>query len=68
MEILKNLGFIRSNSGPCLYVKKSLKGIVYVALYIDDNLMEGDIKAIDNAISTVHGWVAGLFVPQNNYF
>ena len=34
---LNNLGFIGSNVNPCLYVKKSAKGIVYIALYIDDN-------------------------------
>ena len=33
VEILKKLGFIGSNVDPCLYVMKSEKGIVYVALY-----------------------------------
>ena len=32
IKILKNLGFIRGNVNPCLYVKKSAKGLVYVAL------------------------------------
>ena len=51
IEILKNFGFVGGNVCPCLYVKKSAKGIVHVALYIDDNLMVGIIEAIDNAIS-----------------
>ena len=38
---------------PCLYVKKSMKGVVYAALYVDDNLMVGDIAAIDNAIEAL---------------
>ena len=45
---LKNLEFVGGNVYPCLYVNKSAKGIVYVALYIDDNLMVGDVKAIDD--------------------
>ena len=34
-----------------LCIKKSTKGIVYVALYIDDNSMVGDVEVIDDAIS-----------------
>ena len=30
-----------------------MKGLVYVALYIDDNLMVGDIVAIDDAIEVL---------------
>ena len=33
-----------------LCVKKSEKGIVYVALYVYNNLMIGDIEAINKAI------------------
>ena len=40
-KILMKLGFIGRSIEPCLYMKKSVKGIVYVALYIDDNLMIG---------------------------
>ena len=35
---------------PCLFVKRSSKGIVYVALYVDNNLMIGDKATIDDAI------------------
>ena len=34
-----------------IHVQKSEKGIVYVALYIDKNLMTGNIEAIDKAIT-----------------
>ena len=37
LEVLKNPGFIGGSMDPCLYVKMSMKGIVYVALYVDDN-------------------------------
>ena len=50
VKILKNLGFVGGNVDPCLYAKKSAKGIVYIALYIDDNLMIGNMMAIDDAI------------------
>ena len=49
VEILKNSS-CDSSIDPCLYVKKSAKGIVYVVLYIDDSLMVGNIAATDNTI------------------
>ena len=35
---------------PCLYIKKNDKGIVYVALYVDDNLMIWDVEANYNGV------------------
>ena len=65
IEILKNLGFIGGNIHPCLYVKTSLKGIVYIALYLDDNLMVGNVKVIDNAISALKKMSWYFLVLQN---
>ena len=42
----KKSGFIGGNIDPCLYVKKSEKSIVNVALHVDSNFMIGDIEAI----------------------
>ena len=53
VKILKNLGFVGGNVDPCLYCKKSAKGLLYVTLYVDDDLMIGNVKAIDNAIATL---------------
>ena len=50
VEILKSSGFEEGSIFPCLYVKRSMKAIVYVALYVDNNLMIGDKAAIDDAI------------------
>ena len=50
MEILKNLEFRGGKVDPCLYMKKNVKGIVYIALYIGDNLMIGNMAAIDDVI------------------
>ena len=53
IKILKNLGFIGGSVPPCLYMKKSAKGVVYIALYVDDDLMVGDMMAIDDAIAAL---------------
>ena len=51
MEILHRICFVGGIIYQCLFVRKSLAGIVYVALYVDDNLMIGHPKAIDEVIS-----------------
>ena len=45
LEILKKSGSVGGNANEHLNVKQSIKGIVYVELYVYDNLMIGD-KAI----------------------
>ena len=52
VKILKNSGFVGSNVNPCLYIKKSVKGIVYVALYVDDNLMLGNMNNASAALKS----------------
>ena len=47
------MGFIGGNFDPYLYVKKSVKGVVCVALYIDNNIMVGDMVVIDDTISAL---------------
>ena len=49
VEILKSSSFVGGSIDPCLYVKKGTKGVVYIALYVDDNLMVEDTATIDNA-------------------
>ena len=60
VEILKNSSFIGGSIDPCLYVNKSTKGIVYVALYVDDNSMVGDIAIINDAIEALKNKVLVL--------
>ena len=36
---------------PCLFLKNPKKGLVLIALYVDDNLMIGHSKAIKDAIT-----------------
>ena len=70
IEILKNFGFKGGNINPCLYVKKSVKGIVYVALYVDDNFMVGDMVAIDDTILALksNGLVCKIVEGLQDYF
>ena len=47
---MKSSGFDGGSIDACLYFKRSVKGTVYKALYVDDNLMIGDKAAIDDAM------------------
>ena len=53
VEILTNLGFIGGNIDPCFYAERSAKGTNFVALYLDNNLVESNIEAIDNTITAL---------------
>ena len=50
---MKSSGFVGGSIDPCLYVKKKRKGVVYVALCIDNNLIVGDIDAINDAFEAL---------------
>ena len=52
-KILKHFGFVGASIDPCLYVKKIIKSIVYVDLYLDNNLIIGDTINIDDIINTL---------------
>jgi hypothetical protein len=50
-SVLIELGFEGGQVDPCLMMKKNDKGIVYIAIYVDDCLMVGDKAAIEDAIA-----------------
>ena len=50
---MKSFSFVEGSIDPCLYVEKSVKGIVYIALYVDNNLIIGNSAAVDDAISAL---------------
>lgn len=50
VEILKSIGFEGGDVDPCLLWRKDKHGTVYVAIYVDDNFMVGDKKAIESVI------------------
>ena len=53
IEILKSSGFLIGSIDPCLHIKKSTKGIVYVASHIYNNLIFGNIATINDAIEAL---------------
>ena len=50
VAILRKIGFEGGEVDPCLFVKQYALGIVYVALYVDDNLLIGTPAAIEDTI------------------
>ena len=44
--------------------QKSAKGVVQVALYVDDNLFEGDMAAIDDSITALKTNGLGLKIVE----
>ena len=52
VEILKKVGHWRQ-CWWCLYLEKNAKGIVYIALYVHDNLITGN----DDVIDEVMNWI-----------
>lgn len=67
--ILRKIGFTGGDVDPCLFVKKSSKGIVYIALYVDDNLLVGHPEAIDDAIQQMkkHGLILKIEDDLKDY-
>ena len=50
VTILKSIGFTGGDVDPCLFVRKTKEGICFVGIYVDDNLLIGNSKAIDRTI------------------
>ena len=51
VEILRKIGFVGGDIDPCLYYRKSKQGTVFIAIYVDDNLLVGDADAIQETIN-----------------
>ena len=50
VKILKSIGFIGGDAERCLFCRKTNKGVCFVVLYVDDNLLVGQQVAIDDEI------------------
>ncbi|EJK77615.1 hypothetical protein THAOC_00541 [Thalassiosira oceanica] len=59
VEILRKMGFQGGDVDPCLFWKRSKLGIVFIAIYVDDNLIIGTPAAIEDTIKQMlkHGLV-----------
>ena len=63
-NFLRKITFIGGNVNPCLYMKKNKKGVVCMALYIDDNLLIGNPEAIKETVQLL--WKNGLILKVGN--
>ena len=54
-EVLIKLGFETSKADPCLLIKKDEKGVIFVALYVNDCLCVGSKQQIENLKSRIQG-------------
>ena len=61
----KKIGFEGDDVHPCLYVCKSEKGIVFIAIYIYDNLLVGNEEAIDEVIKLLQREGFSLKIKDN---
>ncbi len=50
VQISRKNGFKGGDVNLCLYIQKSKKIIVFIAIYLDDNLLVGNEAAIDEII------------------
>lgn len=53
VRVLKEKGFRRSESDPCLLCRKTKEGMVYLCMYVDDILCVGTPEAIQMAITDI---------------
>ena len=44
------MGFKGGDVDPCLFTRKDKKGIVFIAIYVEDNLIVGHEAAVDKVI------------------
>ncbi len=50
VEVLHKIGFKGGDVNPCLFWKQYEKGVVFVEIYVDDNLIVGHPDAIEDTI------------------
>ena len=63
--ILKKIGFKGGDVDPCLYRRQDEDGLVFVALYVDDNLMVGHPNPIQKTIKELQANGLTLKVEDN---
>ena len=50
VAILRSIGFEGGDVDPCLFTRRDSKGLVFVGLYVDDNLIIGHKAAVEDTI------------------
>jgi len=64
-KMLRQAGFVGGNVDPCLFYRRNKKGTVVIAIYVDDNLIIGDEKAVDDVIEQMECFGFTLKVTDN---
>ena len=69
VEVLRKIGFVGGDVDPCLYMRRNKFGIVFIAIYVDDNLMVGHPAAIEDAIEGMkqNGFILKVEDNLNDY-
>ena len=65
VKILEECGFEKSEVDPCLFMQKFEDGTVYVAIYVDDNLVIGPKEGIKKTIKMLNGKGLSLKIQDN---
>ena len=64
VKILRQLNFDGGYADPCLFTRKDDKGIVFIALYVDDCLCIGTKAAIDDVIDKLQKFDLNLKIDR----
>ena len=64
VKFLKEIDFEGGYADPCLFTRRSDKGIVFIALYVDDCLCIGDKAAIDEVVNKLKNFNLNLKIDQ----
>ena len=64
-QILKEIGFTGGYADPCLFSRKTERGVVHMALYVDDCYCCGDMEEIDQVIKELKEKGLSLKVEKN---
>ena len=51
IKILRSIGFEGADVDPCLMMRHDEKGLIYVAVYVDDNFFVGTDEVIEDTVS-----------------
>ena len=69
VEVLKSIVIYGGDFDPCLYMKRDKNGLIYLALYVDDNLLIVDENAIEETIKELRktGLVLKVYYSLEDY-
>jgi hypothetical protein len=60
MQVLQIIGFLGVNADPCMMVRKNNHNIVFIAIWVDNSLLIGHCKSIENTFEDLKANGFGL--------